>query len=413
MSSRISTGVASAARLPSLDGLRAISIALVIVSHVAALHLVPGLDKSWRIDPGNLGVRTFFVISGFLITSLLLEERRTSGTISLPRFYLRRTFRIMPAFFVFLLAMGLAAALGWQTLSGRSLLHAATYTSNYYAADWPVGHSWSLSVEEQFYLLWPGVLLLALLRGGERGAFRAAAAMLLVSPLLRLFAAVSGHWPDNPRYAFETVADALAVGCLLARYRNTLWTWAPSRRLLVSYAAGWWPVAVLVLAAMNVRWPIFGAALGISLLNVAIAFGVERSVSLPEAGVGRLLNARLLGLVGTWSYSLYLWQQPFLAEHASLALPVRVAALLTCAVASYYLVERPTLRLRSQLERRWFARPRLTVRRVDTEVSLLATLTAADVATVRPTVAPPSSVAPSALLYTDQHPPETAKTDLT
>jgi len=412
MSSRVTTGVTSAVRLPSLDGLRAISITLVILSHVAALHLTRSLEQLWRIDAGNLGVRTFFVISGFLITSLLLDERRTTGTVSLARFYLRRTCRIMPAFFVFLLAMALAAALGWQTLSGHSLLHAATYTSNYAVTDWPVGHSWSLSVEEQFYLLWPGLLLVAGLRGGERGAFRAAAGMLLVSPLLRLFAAVAGHWPDNPRYAFETVADALAVGCLLARYRSALWTWAPSRRLLVSYAAGWWPVAMLALAVMNVRWPLFGAALGVSLLNVVIAFGIERSVSLPQAGMAPLLNTRPLVLVGTWSYSLYLWQQPFLAEHASIALALRLTALVTCAVASYYLVERPALRLRARLERRWFARPTLTVRRVDTEVPLLATLTAVDVATVRPSVVPPAPLSPSPLLYADQRPPE-IESDLT
>jgi peptidoglycan/LPS O-acetylase OafA/YrhL len=196
------------------------------------------------------------------------------------------------------------------------------------------------------------------------------------------------------------------VGCLLARYRSALWTWAPARRVLVSHAAGWWPVAMLAVAAINVRWPLFDAALGVSLLNVVIALGIERSVSLPQAGIGPLLNARPLALVGTWSYSLYLWQQPFLAEHASLALPVRVAALVACAVASYYVVERPALRLRARLERQWFARPTLTVRRVDTEVPLLTTLTTVDIATVRPAMVPPAPTAPSPLLYADRRPTE-------
>jgi peptidoglycan/LPS O-acetylase OafA/YrhL len=102
---------------------------------------------------GSFGVRIFFVISGFLITGLLLNERERTGTISLPDFYVRRAYRILPAAYVFMLAM---IAAHWHALSWSSIFAALTYSSNYlHEKNWVLGHLWSLSVEEQFYLLWP------------------------------------------------------------------------------------------------------------------------------------------------------------------------------------------------------------------------------------------------------------------
>ena len=127
-------------RVPSLDGLRAVSIALVIFSHLCGTRGFLGERVGNVFALGELGVTVFFVISGYLITTLLLAEIETTGRISLPRFYLRRTFRIVPAYYAFLAGAVALAAAGLIGLQPADIGHAVTYTSNYYPGRaWPVG----------------------------------------------------------------------------------------------------------------------------------------------------------------------------------------------------------------------------------------------------------------------------------
>jgi peptidoglycan/LPS O-acetylase OafA/YrhL len=339
-------------RIPSLDGIRALSIALVLAWHLSSSGSARWLGQLWRIDSGNLGVRMFFVISGFLITSLLLAEHTRTGTVDLRRFYFRRAFRIMPAFYVFLAAMALAAASGLVLVPHGSLLRAATYTANYLGTGWTLGHTWSLAVEEQFYLLWPCLIVLL----GLRRAFFGAALVLLLSPMFRTIADLSGHWPDSPRYSFECVADALATGCLLAYARTWLWDMPRYRRVLEGRAMEAWPLVILAIAIASARWLHFGAAVGITLLNIAIAVWIDWCLHYPESRVGRMLSARPIAFIGVLSYSIYLWQQPFLREGHALRFPLSILCIGVIAVASFFLIERPMLRLRGRIERRWTIR---------------------------------------------------------
>ncbi|HMA01776.1 MAG TPA: acyltransferase [Gemmatimonadaceae bacterium] len=332
-------------RIPSLDGIRAFSIMLVIGWHLASSGSAPWLEQLWRIDSGNLGVRLFFVISGYLITSLLLAEHARTGTVNLKRFYVRRALRIMPAFYFFLAVITLAAAAGLVPASRTALLRAATYTSNYLGTGWTLGHTWSLAVEEQFYLLWPSVIVLL----GLRRSLMYAGIVLLLSPTFRGIAAITGHWPDNPRYSFECVADALATGCLLAYARPWLWNHASYRRLLERRAMELWPVVILVVAVANARWEHFGAIAGIALLNMAIAVWIDWCLRYPESRVGRILNARPIAFIGVLSYSIYLWQQPFLRPGHTLRFPLSILCIGALALISFYLVERPMLRLRARM----------------------------------------------------------------
>src|SRR3990172_3820880 len=122
-------------RIPSLDGLRAISIMLVIVSHLVHIESFPlpkAIDPRWLGSLGPLGVRVFFVISGFLITSLLLRELETNKSINLGKFYLRRTLRIFPPYYFFVLVMIALNKLDWVELSSKDVFHAFTYTINYF-----------------------------------------------------------------------------------------------------------------------------------------------------------------------------------------------------------------------------------------------------------------------------------------
>src|SRR5687767_341370 len=132
-------------RIRSLDGLRAVAILLVLLAHLPhSLAAAPAWTE--RLAPlGLLGVRVFFVISGFLISSLLFAELEKSGGISLKRFYFRRTLRIFPAFYVYIAAIAVAAALGYVVLLPNDVLAAVTYTTNYHRdRSWYLGHAWSL-----------------------------------------------------------------------------------------------------------------------------------------------------------------------------------------------------------------------------------------------------------------------------
>src|SRR5579862_7766942 len=163
----------SSSRIPSLDGLRAVAVVIVCIS-----HLIGG--PAALLDLGTVGVRVFFVLSGFLITTLLLSEYDRSGTINLPRFYFRRALRIFPASYTYLAIIALAGSLGVIALRRNDLLYGLTYTVNYFmpASSAFVQHAWSLAVEEQFYLLWPVLLVLA----GRRRGLQIALLYICVAP---------------------------------------------------------------------------------------------------------------------------------------------------------------------------------------------------------------------------------------
>ena len=336
-------------RIPSLDGLRAISIVAVLLGHLTGTrgfpHILTQIVRNPYVDIANLGVRVFFIISGFLITGLLIAEEDRTGSISLKRFYIRRTLRIFPAYFVFLGVIALLDASNLIDVPNTDFMHAITYTMNY-APDrgWYLGHLWSLAVEEQFYLLWPITVVLA----GFGGARLVALSVIGLAPLIRI--AESMLWPhQRPSIGetFETTADALAIGCFLALSRGTLFATPWYRRALQST----WFVPALLLAGLIVGTRFRpNILIAQTMINIAIAMGIDRCVRHPDDLFGRFLNYRPIVFVGMLSYSLYLWQQPFLNRGSSATLamfPINVVAAAACALLSYYIVERPMLRLRA------------------------------------------------------------------
>lgn len=303
---------------------------------------------------GNCGVRIFFVISGFLITSLLLAEKAKTGRISLRDFYIRRVFRIVPAYYAFLLVVAVLMPFKLVDVDYRDLLAAVLYVSNYWSRLSSLGHTWSLSVEEQFYLLWPCALVLL---GGRRG-MHCAVAVLVLTPILRAADLVL-NWDDFNR-SFETVADALATGCLLALIREQLWSNETYRRLLHSKWFWLFPAVLFLALARNpkIMWI---AAVGLSLLNIGIAITLDRYMRFPVGPIGRFLNAKPVVWVGTLSYSIYLWHRLFILpegmEH-QLAFPLNVVCTMLVAMASFYLIEKPFLSMRAKLFRTTAVVPR-------------------------------------------------------
>ena len=299
---------APVSRLPSLDGLRAISIGLVLFGHVpkTADYLHP-LGRFANLS--MFGVRVFFVISGYLISTLLFHELKKSGKVSLAKFYFRRTFRIFPAFYVYVGVIAALSAAGWITLQEGDIFHAVTYTTNYhYDRAWYLGHLWSLSVEEQFYLLWPAALLLL---GRQRGLVLAAA-FVLVAPIVRA-ATLKLHLSPEAGIgeSFQTIGDSIATGCLLAGLRTRLEASRLYVALLDSPAFILVPVVSIGLLYFSDR-PSIDYTIGETAMNVGCALTIHWSIRHHDGVVGRFLNARPIAFVGTLSYSIYLWQQLFL-----------------------------------------------------------------------------------------------------
>jgi peptidoglycan/LPS O-acetylase OafA/YrhL len=343
-------------RIPSLDGLRAVSIGAVILGHVAETNgfplSIPGLEHF-----GNMGVKVFFVISGFLITTLLLNEQASHGRISLSKFYARRTIRIFPAFYAYIAAMLLAEMAHLIVLPHGDLLHAVTYTMNFHRElgleaqhrGWYLNHLWSLSVEEQFYLLWPATLAICTRRRG----LQIAGATIVVAPFIRLWMWVHGAHVSELTRQFQAVADVLATGCVLAGMHEWLGRQRRYMALLSSPLFFLVPGVLLGVsfASYFVR-PMVFYVVGQSVANVAIAIAIDRCVRMGASGiVGRILNWRPVVFVGVLSYSLYLWQEPFLNPMASLwphTFPQNILLVIVASLASYYLVEIQALKLRKR-----------------------------------------------------------------
>ncbi|MDO9377307.1 MAG: acyltransferase [Nocardioidaceae bacterium] len=348
-------GTTAHARLRSLDGLRGVAILLVVGAHAASAALDPGgggLVSAVDRPLGQLGVTVFFVLSGYLITGILTREQDRTGTVSIRAFYLRRTLRIWPALYVFLGAMGVLALVGVVAISGTEMLAAATYVYNYVpsADSWWIGHTWSLAVEEQYYLLWP----LALLLLTRRRAAWVAVGVVVLSPALRLgtVLVVPTDLEGQVPFYFHTRADALALGSLLALAPSTFpraWTFlvARARRPSTTVTA---VVLLLAHVAASVWLGIpYELAVGYSLTAACAAVVLLAATPDGSPLVQRALAARPLVLAGLVSFSWYLWQQVFLTPLNTTwsgVFPLNVLCSLLLAVLSYRLVEKTFLRLK-------------------------------------------------------------------
>lgn len=343
-------------RVPSLDGVRGVLIIAMMSVHLLGTRGFAGVGLTAAIgDYGYLAVITFFVISGFLITSLLLKEVERTGRVSLRAFYERRLFRIFPAFYTYVALIAAAGAAGLIAVPARDLLASATYVVNYVLGrSWYVGHLWSLSVEEHFYLLWPLAILFlpgATLAARRRSAAFVALAAIAAGPVLRL-ATITLAPAQVPLIgqATHTVPDAIAFGCLLACVRDRLWA-SPRYRAFLGARAFW----LILLVALVANWTsphirIF-SALGATVSDAAITLAVDRVMRFPERASGRVLNHPALVFLGVRSYSLYLWQQPFLNRQGTAlaqAFPYNLGLALVAGLLSYTLVEGPLMRLRER-----------------------------------------------------------------
>jgi peptidoglycan/LPS O-acetylase OafA/YrhL len=317
-------------RIPSLDGLRAVSIATVVVGHAARAHHFPGIWSAF----GNTGVRIFFVISGYLITTILLSEYARSGTINLREFYIRRGYRIFPAAFVFLMVTALVDR---HEMTWYHFAAAFFYLANYdYSRPWIFGHLWSLSVEEQFYILWPSVL-----KRWHRHRRAILLGVIAFAPVLHVVL-YRLKVPAGGDSLFPVIADNLAMGCLLAmlapripRISGYLALAMTATVILVPYyPANTVPRTLLMLFFLR---PLF---------HLSIAGVVMHVIQVPY----NFLNWRPVEWLGRISYSLYLWQEPF-CPNSNFRPVCAILLALAAASLSYYCVEQPMLKFREKRKR--------------------------------------------------------------
>jgi peptidoglycan/LPS O-acetylase OafA/YrhL len=310
---------------------------------------------------GSLGVALFYVLSGFLITWLLEREYLRTKTVNIGWFYARRALRIFPAFYLFLLASIIILPLLNIHLAFSEWMASALYVNDYYSAlhfrpSTALTHTWSLGVEEKFYLLWP-LLFMALRRGGVRRVRLGLCLALLVAVIWRAYLLVIiGVRPHYAQFAFDTRFDYLAAGCLLAFLPLTFSPREPvgGRHSSVPHIAGVLSATGLIMLTASLSWD-KRYAISFPLEWLLLGLLVWSVLSTQATGLWAALTARPIRWIGRISYGVYLYHKVMwliLLEWFGSRLWAGVAvgpATLLAAAASYYLLERHFLRMKRRV----------------------------------------------------------------
>jgi peptidoglycan/LPS O-acetylase OafA/YrhL len=350
-------------RTPALTGVRAVAVVLVMIYHL-------GLP----IYGGFLGVNVFFVLSGFLITYLILEERLERGRIAFGNFYLRRALRLYPALLALVAIVTLyslivpGAVRADDSISSipAVLLYVANWVRAFPPSENPLGlyeHTWSLAIEEQFYLIWPLVVWLSL-RVFTRIRWVAAVTVvgIAASTVTRLLLPTGD--PGRISNGTDTMADQLLWGALLAIVSMEAIRAGREGMLRRLFSVAVWP-ALVALALVTLLWPHGGDGVGLRLTFTVIAVAAVTVIGYMYTVSGtfltRLASAPTATYLGDRSYGLYLWHYPVYTVVFELGpagagryllMPVALALSIGAAELSYRLVEKPFLTIKDGLARR-------------------------------------------------------------
>ena len=343
---------------PELDGLRGVAIAAVMVYHAYEPWLRGGL----------IGVDIFFALSGYLITALLIQEFDATGQIRLKAFYLRRVLRLFPALLLLLLIFCLASVLILGISGARTQLTDALIAL-FYSTNWAralrlhppyfLGHTWSLSIEEQFYLLWPPLLLLLLRHSRSRWtSVRVPLAIALCAWALRSYLGLTGATIMRLSNGLDTRADSLMVGCVLGIIVASNLIPPSLQKSIARFCYFASPCSLLLLLAISVvsgwRDPLMYYA-WLFLIPILTGIIILDCRLNPASLVKRFLSLKGLVWVGTISYGLYLWHYPiYTAMWRSGYGWIEVTTLGTVitffvTTASYRFLEQPFLRWKKKL----------------------------------------------------------------
>lgn len=343
----------SASYLPSLDGLRAISIVIVLLA-----HLTEGAIN------GKAGVNIFFVISGFLITSLLLKEKVRNGHVSLKHFYVRRTLRIFPVAYLYLFALIFLNVAFQLHIHRNSFLVAFFYLQNFsFFKDytWFTGHFWSLAIEEQFYLIFPFILVF-----NYKLYLRLVLILIAIVPFINLLC-YHGPAKTEPAYVvLQLLADAFGYGTTSILWGSLLSILLFKNLIPLGRVEKYrWMMLPLLALMLLFNSPLLdrlpGNETAALILFAPGICGVVLLGLIPGPSFGfTFLNNRIMRTLGKLSYSIYIWQQPFTYEQPwAHAIPygntiwLNLLLLGITACLSYYGFEKPFLKLKDVMTRRY------------------------------------------------------------
>jgi peptidoglycan/LPS O-acetylase OafA/YrhL len=333
------TSLRSAVYLPGLDGLRALSVLVVVAFH------------SGVIDGGWIGVDVFFGISGFLITGLMVAEHERTGAVALGAFWMRRIRRLVPALVVLLGLIALLVQFNQVEVTARNIWGALTYSTNWvhifggtsywdqFATPDPLRHLWSLAIEEQFYVVWPIVAWFVLKRRTPSTLGKVALVGAGISALIQVIGIHAGLSVDRVYQGTDTRAVAFLIGAAIATRG-----WPPRKLAMPSWLLPTFSLVVLAPAAIwlpgDRNWVFSGPLIVISFAGIA-------AVVYSTTQTNRLLSSPALRLIGRWSYGIYLFHWPLVVSHKfdGLNSGVRfvVVTVLSIALAglSYRFIESP------------------------------------------------------------------------
>jgi peptidoglycan/LPS O-acetylase OafA/YrhL len=344
--------------IPALDGLRGFAVLAVLFFHSG----LPGTRG------GFIGVDIFFVLSGFLITSLLIKEYGSNHRISFRNFYIRRALRLLPALFTCLL-------FGWlystcfeskdeKVATLKGLVGALTYTTNWiraYGGDNALGlfdHTWSLSIEEQFYLIWPVLFVFFFVRIEKTKAIGTLGVIILGVVLLRI-AGLQNGWTIQRLYnGSDTHCDGILSGCLLALIisRREI-----SFSLKAMKTIAWIAAGILLLLSSRAYWESgWMYSMGFLTVDICTCMVILNSVFSPQNSISRLLAWKPLNSGGKISYGIYLYHFPvFRIVHEQMGegfLQTFLKFIISILIAylSFAFIERPFLSLKKRFEKRKF-----------------------------------------------------------
>jgi len=341
--------------IKGFDTLRAVSILLVLATHLGLSDVIPNtpfvMERLWLIISGDTGVQMFFTLSGFLITLILLREKKDTGSIKFGRFYIKRFLRLLPSLFILYPLVILAMLNGWIVQSSTGIFYSVFYIYNFipnYAYTSELGHTWSLAVEEQFYFTWPFVLAFI----GDRRVVKAITIIVIFLSATLLFFIPEFEMAQDYRMNrwFLPAIAPIMIGSLGAivysTNRKRVEEKLKSKKivlilcLLLFISPLFFPKMLLMIA------PIV-QALGLSLLLLWVAVN-------QNSRFVNTLNNRPMNYLGKISYGLYVYQGFFLGTgpggNINVQLfPLNIILVFSVAILSYELIEKPALRLKNRI----------------------------------------------------------------
>lgn len=344
-----------------LDGLRALAILLVLFSHAIHTGIPSWLKNTFQYwSPGTVGVRLFFLISGFLITTILNNELIKNERIDFKKFFIRRMLRIFPAFYFYLLVLGVLSHLDIIAIDSLAIIYSFFYIQNLnvfqntvlFPTSWLVSHAWSLSVEEQFYIIFP-FMLKYFKNVLQNRPFKVMIIMTLTCSFFRM---LNYSFPDISRITggvFFMHCDFLLYGAVLALYIKVFSGYFKEKLFPFRYLFLIVACIILVYTSRVEYYSVINILISGNLILFSNLYILLFFLMFPNSTIGNLLEYGPVKAMGKISYSLYIWQQLFLGSTGHWTrfqfltmYPYNILIVFMCALCSYFFIERPFLNLK-------------------------------------------------------------------